>query len=689
MEATRYRPDKGVRALFVTSDVSGAACRLRLSPGADNTALVARQTGARRRGRRSSQTDKRKVLALYSSSEPARSQATTDQLRPFAERIIWVQVSEADFLSDLHYSAKTIVFVDVVESVRLVEHDESGATGRIRHLLVEVAGELIAAHAGRMVDERGDGLFVEFPSPAQAVAWALQLHDRARDKNNGLAPEVQVHLRIGIHHAEVLTDDKLLFGHGVNLAARLTTLADSDGICASASVASQLTSGLDVDIEDLGRCYVKHVAEPIRAYRLTPAGDARVPPRLPSRSEDLRPAVAVVPFRSYASPEPAIGFGDIIADQIIAALSKSHSINVISRLSTLAFRDRAAPIESIGERLSANFVVSGRYWQSGSQIHALVELADAKSGRVVWTHRATDSETAVLQSDSELIAVLATGISQAIFSNEVAIVRSAALPNLESHSLLLAAISLLYRLSRRDFERAHAALEMLNERAPRHSTPLAWLARWHLFRIVQGWSDDRERDGIAALSCANRALDLDPDSSLALTMLGNAHTNFLRDLQGADALYDRALAINPNESLAWLQKGNCLSFKGEGAAALVHTEKAAQLSPLDPSRHFYLSIMASAALTAGAYERAVQAAKSSLRLNAEHVSSYRVLAIAQVLSGELDTARSTVKQILELEPQLTVAKFIARSPGASSGLAEKFGQALLAAGLPWGDTSSL
>jgi adenylate cyclase len=596
-------------------------------------------------------------------------------------------MSEADFLTDLHYSAKTIVFVDVVESVRLIERDEAVATRRIRHLLFKVASEVIAAYGGRMVDERGDGMFVEFPNPAEAVACALQLHKAARDNNDGLASDAQVHLRIGIHHAEVLTDDKLLFGHGVNLAARLTALADSDGICASAPVASQLTSGLDVDIEDMGQCYVKHVAEPVRAYRLTPTGYAPSLPRPLSPADDLRPTVAVIPFASYTGPQPAIGLGDIIADQVIASLSKSSAINVISRLSTLAFRDRAAPVESIGERLSASFVVSGRYWQSGAQIHALVELADAKSGRVVWTQTVTDTETAILQSDSELISTLASGISQAIFSAEVATVRVAALPNVASHSLLLAAIGLLYRLSRKDFERAHAALEMLNERAPRHPTPLAWLARWHLFRIVQGWSDDRERDGIAALSCANRALDLDPDSSLALTMLGNAHTNYLKDLPGADALYDRALAINPNESLAWLQKGNCLSFRGDGAAALAHTERAAQLSPLDPSRHFYLSIMASAALTAGEYERAIGAARSSLRLNADHVSSHRVLAIALALSGEMDDARATVKHILALEPELTVARFIARSPGASSGLAEKFGRALMSAGLPAGDSS--
>ncbi|HEX6707767.1 MAG TPA: tetratricopeptide repeat protein [Albitalea sp.] len=597
-------------------------------------------------------------------------------------------MSETDFLSDLHYSEKTIVFADVVESVRLIEHDEAGAIRRIRSLMLDVAHEVVPRHGGRLVDERGDGLFIEFPDPRSAVACAMALHVAAQAHNAGLDEDAQVYLRVGIHHADVLTNDKLLFGHGVNLAARLTALADAGGTCASAAVAGQLTSGLDADLEDMGECYLKHVVAPVRVYRLGPLGPgAASMPHSPDGSE-LRPTVAVLPFGCYEDAAQRVGLGDILADQVIAALSKSSSINVISHLSSNVFRDRAEPIEKIGRSLSANFVVSGRYWTSGAEVHVMVELADAGNSRVVWTQSLADTQSAVLQADSELVSSLVSGISQAIFAVEVATVRSASLPTLQSHTLLLAAISLLFRLSLTDFQRARAALDLLNERAPRHPAPLAWLARWHLFRVVQGWSDDRDRDGMAALSFAKRALDLDPDSSLALTMLGNVHTSFLKDLQGAEGLYERALGLNPNESLAWLQKGNCLSFRGEGGAALSHTEKAVQLSPLDPSRHFYLSIMASAALSAGHFERAIEAAKSSLKLNAEHVSTHRVLAIAQAMSGQVDEARASVRRILTLEPQLTVARFVARSPGSGSGLAETFGRALLSAGLPPGDPTS-
>ena len=372
----------------------------------------------------------------------------------------------------------------------------------------------------------------------------------------------------------------------------------------------------------------------------------------------------------------------MLADQIIASLSRSQAINVISRLSTQVFRGADLDMPRLAAALRADIVVTGRIFPSGRRLRVQLEVAEASGGRVLQTLEAVGPKTAALHADSELVAGLASGISQAVFSTELETFGSAALPNLRSHTLLIAAINLLYRLSRSDFDRARSALEILHERSPRHPVPLAWLARWHLFKVVQGWSDDRESDGVEALSYAQRALDLHPTSSLALTMLANVHTNYLRRLDDAEALYDRALAINPNEPLAWLQRGNCLSFRGEGEQALVQTEHAVRLSPVDPARHFYESILASAALSAGRYARAVAAAQASLRLNSEHVSSHRVLTIGLMMMGEVERSRNAARQLLMREPGLTVAGFVARSPGLQSGLAQRFGEALRAAGVP-------
>lgn len=583
--------------------------------------------------------------------------------------------------SDLRYCDRTVAFVDVVESVRLIEFDEAGAVTRIRSILSEAENQIVPAHQGRVVERRGDGLLLEFPEGRSATACALALHAGAARTNLGTPVQSQVHLRIGVHRAQVITDDGTLLGHGVNLASRITTLASPNETVVSAAVAGELVNGVDGVLEDLGPCHVKHIGHPIHAYRVRDVSEETTTrPRLASAR--LQPAIAVMPFLPYQGDRGGLGIGDIVTDQLIGALSRSNSINVISRLSTSALRARNMLPAQIGERLSSEFVVSGRYWRKDGKIHVHAELARAANGYVIWGASLEDVESAAIDRESHLLGALLKGISEALFASEVRKAAGAPLTNVASHTLLLAAINLLYRLAPDDFDRAHAALQTLNERMPRHPVPLAWLARWHLFRVVQGWSANPAKDGEMARTYAHRALDADPECALALTMAGNVETNYVRDLDAAERLYNAALVSNPNESLAWLQKGNALSFRGDGKAALSHIEKAVRLSPLDPSRHFYDSLLASAALSAGDYERAIGAAQSSLQMNAHHVSSYRVLAIAQSLTGRMADATQTVNRILMLEPNLTVTAFVARSPGGKSGLAKKFGQALLAAGLP-------
>ncbi len=588
-------------------------------------------------------------------------------------------------LPELTRARRAIVVVDVVESVRLMQEDEAGFIERWRRFVHEVRTDVLPKHGGRLVKSLGDGMLLEFEAAPQAVAAAFAMHQSIAPMRQGLPDSVAPWLRCGLHIDEVVVDEMDIYGNGVNLAARLAALAGPGESVVSAGFREQVLADFDADMEDLGECYLKHLPAPVRAFRVWPMlpSPFALPPRA-APAVELRPVVAVLPFADRDGSASAHALGDVLADQVIATLSRSSALSVISRLSTHAFRQRSDPLDKVAQALGAHYVLAGNCSHAGGRVQVSVTLSDVRSGLVMWTRSLSDHEGAALETDSELVASLVSGVAQTIFASEVGSVRSRALPTLQCHTLLIAAISLLYRLSPADFERARAALDALQERAPRHAAPLAWLARWHLFRIVQGWSPDRRRDGEAALSYAKRALDIDPDSSLALTMLGNVNTSFLRDLPTAHALYDRALAINPNESLAWLQKGNCLSFGGAGAQAIDHVQRAVELSPLDPSRHFYLSIMSSAALSARDYERAIQAARASLRLNSEHVSTYRVLAIAQAMSGRLEEARANVARLMQLEPGLTVAGFVARSPGAASGLAHEFGQALQAAGLPAG-----
>jgi adenylate cyclase len=577
---------------------------------------------------------------------------------------------------------RTVLMVDVVESVRLMEQDEEGVVMRWLRLVDHVVKDVLPLNDGRLVKSMGDGMLIEFPrvQPAMTAAFAIQ---RAADiANLGLPTDRRMLLRMGAQVGEVISDDHDVYGRGVNLAARLTTLAGPGEIVVSAGVRDQLTPILDADIEDLGECFVKHLDRPVRAYRVGPPGPRPVIEPHAIALPELLPTIAVIPFAVRGTEPEHQVLGEVLADEIIAALSRTSDLHVISRLSTTVFRERNASLAEVSSHLNAGYVLYGAYRTIGTRVALDAELVEAKSGRIVWAKSMKGHVAAIMSGEDALIDRVVAETGAAILAREILRAQTLALPTLESYTLLMGAIALMHRLSPRDFDRARDMLQALIDRAPRQAVPHAWLAKWHVLRVQQGWTDDPRAEARLALDCTRRSLDADPTGSLALTIDGLVHTNLLKQLDVAEERYDAALRSNPNDSLAWLLKGTMHAFRGEGKLAVEGTRRALRLSPLDPLRYYYDSLAATAALSAGQYERAIELAERSLRANRTHTSTLRAMAISQWQLGRHEDARKSVAELRRLEPGLTVTKYLERSPSSAYETGRIWSRALGSAGLP-------
>ncbi len=573
---------------------------------------------------------------------------------------------------------RALLVMDVPESARLMEDDEGEVVSRWRKLVDHLATEVLPLRGGRVAKRLEGGLLMDFPGAQAAVTAAFAIQQACGRANAGLAPERQILPRLGVQVSEVIADEHDVYGRGVSLATQLTTIAGPGEIVVSAAVRDELTPSLDADIEDLGECFLKQVRHPVRAYRLGPPGPR---PVIEAGAQgELRPTIAVIPFSARAGGHEVLG--EVIADEVISALSRSSDLNVISRLSTTAFRARDATIGEVSAHLNASYVLSGAYRVSHGQVVLTAELAEARSGRVAWTKELKGSVSGVLDGGAELIEGMVGEVSAAIIARELERTQSQSSPTLENYTLLIGAINLMHRLSLHDFNRAHEMLQVLTERAPRLAIPKAWLAKWHVLRVQQGWSADSRAEAQLALDYTRRALDSDSHCSLALAIDGFVHTNLLKQLETAHERYELALDVNPNDSLAWLLKGMLHAFRGEGRQAVRDTQRALRLSPLDPHRYFYDSLAASAALSAAQYERAVELARRSLRANRTHTSTLRVLAISQWQLARHEDARKTVKELLRLEPGLTVSKWLERSPSSEFEIGKTCARALKEAGVP-------
>jgi adenylate cyclase len=589
---------------------------------------------------------------------------------------------------ELHRVRRAIVVVDVVESVRLMQQHEDDVIDRWRRFVHEVRTEVLPAHGGRMVKSLGDGMLLEFASAPHALAATFAIQHGVDRHNVGRRDNQAIRLRAGVHVAEVVVDEFDVFGSGVNLAARLAALAAPGEVIVSPEVRDQCLDGHDAGFVDLGDVYIKHIVEPVHAMRAAQPGTPALAAGPAARGlvEDLSPtapAVAVMPFVAGADSSGLQVLGELVADGVVARLAASTALRVISRLSSSALAPRQLATHAIGALLGCDYVLSGRCAESSGRVWLHAEMAEARTGAVLWSDRLQTTSDELLQPDDPVTRELARRAAEAIVEHELRQVMVNPLPTLRSFSLQLAGIGLMHRSPRREFDQAGQVLDHLVDRHPRVPVPRALLAQWHVLRVTRGLTGDVQAEARHALEHTRRALQADPENALALAVEGFVHCHMLRDLDAAQQRIDAALSARPSEPLAWLFQCVVQGFRGDGEAAWSSAQRAIALSPLDPMRPYVDGLAASAALAAGLLEPAVELAERSLRANRNHVPTLRALMIARVERDELPQARELARRVLEQEPDFTVSGYLARAPrGSGQATRERYARALSQAGIP-------
>ncbi len=377
-------------------------------------------------------------------------------------------VNEAvPLLAETTRVVRTVLVVDVVESVRLIQADEEGTIQRWRSFVDHVVHQLLPSYEGRMVKSLGDGMMLEFPHVHGAIATAFAIQDASASAEANVPQDRRLRLRIGIHVSPLIADQYDVYGHGVNLAARLTTLAGPDEIVVSADVRDQLTPALDAEIEDLGECYVKHVEQPVRAFRVGAPGEQPVIER-GSLAEDLRATIAVIPFRPRALQATTDDvLGQLLADEVISALSHSPEVNVISRLSTTAFQGREVKLDDVSTYLRADYVVSGSYHVDNDRVTLKADMAETRSMQVVWSQTLKGSVNGIVTGEDPLASRLVSEACAAMMIRELQRSQGKAAQSLQNHTLLLSSIALMHRISPLAFQRSQQLLQVLIDRTPR------------------------------------------------------------------------------------------------------------------------------------------------------------------------------------------------------------------------------
>jgi TolB-like protein/DNA-binding SARP family transcriptional activator len=401
-----------------------------------------------------------------------------------------------------------------------------------------------------------------------------------------------------------------------------------------------------------------------------------------ARHSRREPSIAVLPFRNLTG-DPAHHFvAEGLVEDLIEALSRVPNFFVISRLSTLAFRNQDRHPREIGEVLRVRYVLSGSMRVFEDRLRLTIELTDTQLGTALWVSKLDERFADLFEVQDRLSEMIVQKVAPSLHAAEMNRIRVKRPDSLEAYDLFLRAQENMHNSSRAVFETSETLFDAALAKDPHYAAALAWRAYWHVLRVGQGWSPDAANDAAQADHFARSAIECNSMEPMAFAVHGHVASYLYKDFDLASRRFETALRINANAAPAWLWSAAAQAWMGNGSRAIEEINKAMALSPYDPLMYAYSGNAAMAYLVDGQFDRAIECALRALRENRTYTSAYRQLAMALVLAGREDEARAPARRLLELEPGLTVAGFRRRYPGSASPHAEIFCDALARAGIP-------
>jgi TolB-like protein/class 3 adenylate cyclase len=582
------------------------------------------------------------------------------------------------------------VFAADVEGYSLLMGVDEVGTLRALTERRAILDQAIADHRGRIANTAGDSVLAEFGSAVDAVQCAVEVQAALAAANSGAAPNRHINFRIAIHVGDVMVRAGDLFGDGVNIAARLQTLAKPGGICVSGVTYDQVRKILPYVFSDLGVQQVKNIEEPVRAYSAAASKPSAAPGDVSSRIRlDIakplplpdKPSIAVLPFQNMSGDPEQEYFADGIVEDIITALSRFKALFVIARNSSFTYKGRAVDVKQVGRELGVRYLLEGSVRKAADRVRITGQLIDATTGAHLWADRFDGTLEDVFDLQDRVTVGVVSAIAPTLEQAEIERAKRKPTESLDAYDYFLRGTASLHQGTKEAISEALRLFYQAIELDPEFSSAFGMAAWCYVVRKVNGWMGDLVQEVAETRRLTRRAAEFGRDDAVALCWGGYALAYVASDVDAGLAFIDQALALNPNLSAAWNFSGWVRIFIGEHQSAIDRFERALRLSPRDPTGFHMRNGIAYANLLAGHYDTASSAARDSLR-DSEWLGGLRILAASEALAGHLEEAREAIDRLLQSDPAVRISNLKDRiSPLRPEDFA-KYADGLRKAGLP-------
>ena len=625
---------------------------------------------------------------------------------------------------DVKRKLTAILSADVKGYSRLMGANEEGTLHTLTAYRDAMATH-IRQHNGRVVNAPGDALLAEFESVVDAVKSAVEIQRELAKRNAELPIDRRMEYRIGINLGDVMVDGESIYGDGVNIAARMESLADGGGICISGTVYDHIENKLSLGYEYLGEQTVKNIAKPVRVYKvmLEPKAAGKVIGEKKAKSRQWqrtaliviailivmaaaaaiwklyihptplievaskekmayplpdKPSIAVLPFMNMSGDPELEHFSDGITEEIITALSKTPKLFVIARQSTFAYKGKPVKIRQVAEDLGVRYVLEGSVRKATDRLRITAQLIDALTGHHLWAERYDREQKDFFVLQDEITLKILNSLHVKLTGGEQDRVYGKGTNNLEAYIKVLQGRDSFWRLNRESNILAKKLFEEAIALDPKYPAPYWLLGMTHLMDAWFNWGKSKEGSLSRAIELAQKTISLNDLDSNAHGLLGAAY-RMKGDHDKAIAEGKRAVELDPNSADAHVWLGIALNYGGKAEEAIPLLEKAIRLNPF--AHAWYFCQLGSAYRMTQHYDDAIVVYQKALRLSPENLITHLGLTITYSLSGHDKEAGIHATEILKISPDFSLDSFAEALPIKNQAEKERAINALRKAGL--------
>lgn len=543
-----------------------------------------------------------------------------------------------------------ILAADIAGYSRLMQLAEDATLAALQAHQRELIAPLVATHGGRIVKTTGDGMLVEFPTGAQALGCAMATQAGMAQRNSAVPVDLRIAYRIGVHVGAVISDGGDIFGHSVNVAARLQALAEPGGIRLSEVAYRQTRNKVAVTVRDLGQRHVKNFTAPLHVYQV-------VMPETPAASYPTpvsdRPSVAVLPFDRLSKDRRLEFLADGLVEDLTALVARVGGFFVIARASAFAYRGGTADIGAVARELGVRYIVTGTCRSNRDRVRVTTELTDAITGEQLWSGRFDGPRSDAFDIHEDIARAIIAELEPELTRAEIAAIRRQRPDDPDAWDCYRQAVGAMAfgGWNTQTLEIARANLRRAVTIDPAFGLAHAYYALLSAMGQLLGALPGDEPHRADALAAIERALELDDTNSEALGYVACALSDLGHKRRAGDVV-GRALRMDPSNAQARIVQGALQADAGAFDDGIANLRLGMRLSPRDCRLGFWGAFLAYFLLRAQRVTEALHEAQAASQRDDKLFLARAVEALAALHLGRADQARSALCDALRVQPQL-------------------------------------